>query len=131
MYRCTAAGHETIVGNDAAVYAAQMLTAADIDKLDQLHRAATPAPWYVRFLDNDHAMNAIGIAITPDTGEHEDMATFDFGGPELLAATLIQAPPYVVSSDGRWHENADLIVAIRNALPELLKLARAHLPTSG
>ena len=68
-------------------------------------------------------MGAIGIACELETGEHEDMATFGYPGPELLAATLIQVPPYVISKDQRWHENADLIVAMRNALPELLRLA--------
>jgi len=96
----------------------------DLDALAGLERLATPSPWHVRHLDDDHAMNAIGISTEPDTGEHEDMATFACPGPELLAACLIQAPPYVVPSDRKWHENADLIVAMRNALPELLRLAR-------
>lgn len=96
----------------------------DLDTLDELERLATPSPWHVRYLDDDHAMNAIGISTEPDTGEHEDMATFACAGPELLAACLIQAPPYVVPSDRKWRENADLMVAVRNALPELLRLAR-------
>ena len=104
------------------------MTEAEIEALAALERAATPGPWYVRYLDDDHCMNAIGIATTPDTGRHEDMAAFDWPEPELLAATLIQAPPYVVSADQLWHENAALIVALRNVLPELLELARAGLP---
>ena len=101
-----------------------MANTLDLDALAQLERAATPCPWHVRFLDDDHAMNAIGIATEADTGEHEDMATHGGSGPDLLAATLIQAPPYVLSADGRWQENAELIVAVRNVLPELLRLAR-------
>jgi hypothetical protein len=96
----------------------------DLDAVERPAELATPSPWHVRFLDDDHAMNAIGIAREPDTGEHEDMATFSSPGSELLAATLIQAPPYVVSEDRRWGENAELIVLMRNALPELLRLAR-------
>ena len=103
----------------------------NLGELERLDRTATPGPWHVRFLDDDHAMGAIGIAREPETGEHEDMATFGYPGPELLAATLIQAPPYVIAEDRRWHENAHLIVAMRNALPELLRLARIGLATDG
>lgn len=101
-----------------------MTDAVDLDALTELERAATPGPWHVRFLDENHAMCAVGIATEPDTGEHEDMATFNSWGPELLAATLIQAPPYVVLEDRRWDENARLIVAMRNALPQLVRLAK-------
>lgn len=101
-----------------------MLTHADLEALAELHARATPGPWHVRFLDDDHCMSAIGISAEPDTGENEEMATFGGPGPELLAATLIQAPPYVVSSDRLWDENAALICAMRNALPELMRLAR-------
>jgi hypothetical protein len=46
---------------------------------------------------------------------------------EVVAACLIQEPPYVVPADERYDENADLIAAMRNALPELLRLARLGL----
>ncbi|MDQ0248103.1 hypothetical protein J2W22_000150 [Sphingomonas kyeonggiensis] len=100
------------------------MTPADLDRLAEMHAHATPGPWYVRFLDDDHSMTAIGIAAQPDTGAHEDMATFGGAGPDLIAATLIQAPPYVVSHDKLWQENADLICAMQNALPDLIRLAR-------
>ena len=104
-----------------------MMTEDQIEALAVLDKLATPGPWYVRHLDDDHCMSAIGIATSPDTGTCEGMATFDFAKPELVAATLIQAPPYVVPSDHRWQENADLIVALRNALPDLVNLARKHI----
>jgi len=100
-----------------------MATNLDLDVLADLDRATTPAPWHVRHLDDHHAMNAVGIASEPDTDRHEDMATAHGEGPARLAATLIQVPPYVVPPDGRWQE-AEPIAALRNALPELLRLAR-------
>ena len=100
------------------------MTKEEIDTLAALEAASTPGPWHVRFLDDDMCMGAVGISTTPDTGRHEDMRSGDWPGPELVAACLIQSPPSVVPSDNRWHENADLIVAVRNALPELFRLAR-------
>ncbi|WP_404336477.1 hypothetical protein AB2M62_19395 [Sphingomonas sp. MMS12-HWE2-04] len=100
-----------------------MVTVANLEDLAVLAAQATPGPWFVRHLDDDHCMGAIGISTAPDDGEAPKMSTFHGPGPELIAATLIQAPPYVVSKDGRWEENARLVVALRNALPELLRLA--------
>jgi hypothetical protein len=33
----------------------------------------------------------------------------------VVAACLIQSPPYVVPADKKWDENAQLIAAVRNA----------------
>ena len=93
-----------------------------IDKLGQLDEAATPGPWYVRFMDDNMCMGAIAVGTEPDHGKNEalvDRAVFG-----VLAATLIQDPPYMMRADEREKENAELIAAMGNALPELLRLAR-------
>ena len=103
------------------------MTMDDLDALTSLDAAATPGPWYVRFLDDDHCMNAVAVSTKPDTRSHESMRSGAWPSEEIVAATLIQAPAYVLPSDDRWNENANLIAAVRSALPELLRLARRGL----
>lgn len=68
-------------------------------------------------------MNAAALSTQPDTGEHEDMDS-EWEGLNIVAACLVQHPPYVVPDDHKWHENAELLVGMRNALPELMRPAR-------
>lgn len=100
-----------------------MLTEADIAKLAELHAAATPGPWHLRFMDDDLCMGATAVATKPNTsGDNGDLCESTFHG--VIAATHIQDRNYVVPPDGKHRENAELIVALRNVLPELLELAR-------
>lgn len=89
----------------------------DIDDIAQLEAVATPGPWYWGRFHDEHFMSAICVEAYIDNEQ---------GGQsrEVVAATLIQQPAYVVPSDDRSNENANLIVAMRNALPGLLRLAR-------
>ena len=103
------------------------MTQDDLEAIAALDAAATPAPWHVRFLDDERCMSAVAISTQPDTGSHESMWTGGWPGEEIIAATLIQAPAYVIPSDNRWHENANLIAVMRSTLPELLRLARLGL----
>lgn len=96
----------------------------ELDRLTQLHATASAAPWHVRYLDDDRCMGAVGISTEPDTGEQEDLPSLDYPEPNLLALCLLQWPPHVIPRDSKWDENAELIVTMRNALPELLRLAR-------
>jgi hypothetical protein len=41
---------------------------SDDELKDLLSQKATPAPWYVRHLDNDHAMSLTAVSTVPDTG---------------------------------------------------------------
>lgn len=94
-----------------------------LDRLRTLDQAATPGPWYVRLMDDDLCMGATAIATEPNTsGDNDQLCDYWVHG--VIAATLIQYPEYVIPRDGRDRENAELIVAMRNALPELLRLAR-------
>lgn len=96
-----------------------------LDQLSHLECAASPGPWCVARQDDDHCMGLVAI-----TNHCELVGDFDrnrLDGTQILAATLVQQPPYVVPTDKRWEENAALIVAMRNALPELLRLARIGL----
>ncbi|WP_374942910.1 hypothetical protein [Sphingomonas sp.] len=95
----------------------------DLSALEALDQGATPGPWYVRAMDDDFAMCATAVATKPNTsGDNDDLTDSDYHG--VVAATLIQHPTYVMPEDGRDRENAELIAAVRTALPELLRLAR-------
>ena len=68
-------------------------------------------------------MGATAIATKPNTsGDSDQLCDYDVHG--VIAATFIQYPEYIIPDDGRDRENAELIAAVRNALPELLRLAR-------
>ncbi|MFH9062189.1 hypothetical protein ACH4GM_13345 [Streptomyces coeruleorubidus] len=46
----------------------------DLDAIEELCAAATPGPWFVRNLDDDHAMNLVGVGTVEDTGRGENAA---------------------------------------------------------
>lgn len=103
------------------------MTNEELDALDALDKAASVGPWYVRSLDDEHCQGAIAVSTHPDTGANEDMRSGSWPGSEIVAACLIQQPPYVTPTDDRFEENARLISEMRNALPELIRLARLGL----
>jgi hypothetical protein len=90
----------------------------DLDEIEELCSVATPGPWFVRNLDDDHAMNLVAVSTVEDTGTGERRPGFDHA--ELIAATLVQHPRYVDCADSRWDENADFIAMAREAVPALV-----------
>ena len=103
------------------------MTELDLNELTRLDAAATPSPWFVRTLDDEYCMGAVAVSTKPDTGNNEGMRSGQWPSQEIVAVCLIQQPPYVVPDDGQYDENAELIAAVRNALPELLRLAKLGL----
>jgi len=102
----------------------------ELEEIEVMAEAATPGPWYVRFYDDEAAMNITAIATTDDDGADIRYPEFDHG--EIVAATLIQHPRYVDITDGRWDENARFIAASRELVPKLIaevKRLRARLDT--
>ena len=99
------------------------MTSDELNRLAALEQAATPGPWYVRELDDEACMGAFAVSTRQDTGGNESMRSGAWPGKEMVAACLVQSPPYVVPADGRHEENAKLIAVMRTALPELLRLA--------
>ena len=100
-----------------------MLTQNDLHALARLDVAATPGPWYVRSMDDDLCCGARAVATKPNTsGDNDDLTASTHHG--IVAATSLQHHDYVMPADGKGIENADLIAAVRTALPELLRLAR-------
>lgn len=99
------------------------LSDKELDELDELEQAATPGPWFVRSLDDEHAMNLVAVSTTPETGLGERWPRFDHR--EIVAATLVQHPRYVDTSDERWDENAQFIAAAREAVPRLVAELRS------
>ncbi|WP_433513647.1 hypothetical protein ACQP2T_60525 [Nonomuraea sp. CA-143628] len=96
---------------------------SELQEIESRTQAATPGPWYVRFLDDAYAANLVAVGTAPDTGRHERWPRWH--GNELVAATLIQSPePYVVGSDDRWDENAAFMAHARSDVPRLLAEVR-------
>ncbi len=88
----------------------------------ELCSAATPGPWFVRILDDEHAMNLVAVSTVPDTGRNERWPAFD--PRQIVAATLVQYPQYVDSGDERWDENAAFIAMARETMPLLVAEVR-------
>jgi hypothetical protein len=83
------------------------LSDAELDQIERRADAATPGPWFVRFLDDVNAMNLVAVSTQPDTGQGERWP--DFEQSTIIAATVVQEPRYVDIEDGRWDENARFI----------------------
>ncbi|MEU3849729.1 hypothetical protein [Streptomyces sp. NPDC029554] len=90
----------------------------DLDTIEELCAAATPGPWFVRNVDDEHAMNLVAVSTGEGTGRTERWPGFDHR--ELIVATLVQQPRYVDCADERWEENAAFIAMARDALPRLV-----------
>lgn len=105
----------------------------DLDHLEGLLSAATPGPWYVRMLDDEGCMCAVALSTAPPSPADEkiSMRWGNWPTEQILGATLIQSPPYANHTVGRWDEDAALVAALRNAGPELLRLARLGLEAEG
>jgi hypothetical protein len=95
---------------------------SEIGEIEELCSAATPGPWFVRNLDDDHAMSLVAVSTSPDTGRAERWPAFDHG--DIVAATLVQHPRYVDSRDGCWDDNAAFIAMAREAVPLLVAEVR-------
>ncbi|WP_415646266.1 hypothetical protein [Stackebrandtia soli] len=95
---------------------------SELDELEGVCARATPGPWYVRELADDRGKRLVAVSTVPDTGWGDRWPDFD--GGEIVAATLVQNPRYVDSSDGRWRENAEFIVMVRDAVPRLIAEVR-------
>lgn len=98
------------------------LTDADLEALTTMTEAATPGPWYVRGLDDSHAMGLIAVS-TVDDDRH--LRWPDFDHREIVAATLIQEPRYVDHASDRCDEDALFIATARMAMPRLLAEVRS------
>ncbi|MEU0968435.1 hypothetical protein ABZ357_24460 [Streptomyces sp. NPDC005917] len=91
----------------------------DLEHIEELCSAATPGPWFVRNLDDGHAMSRVAVGTVEDIGRGERWPNFDHG--ELVAATLVQEPRCVDCADERWDENAAFIAMAREAVPRLVE----------
>lgn len=98
-----------------------MLTDEDLDAIEARARAATAGPWYVCYLDDDHAMNLTAVAteVIP-TGTRWP----NFDPAKVVAATLVQQPRYVSHAAECWDEDADFIAQARADVPRLLQEVR-------
>lgn len=94
------------------------LTDDALAAIEERASAATPGRWYVRQLDDDHAMGLVAVSTVPDTGLGERWPEFEHS--ELVAATLVQHPRYVDGADERWDENAHFIAHARDDVPRLV-----------
>ncbi|MEV5571280.1 hypothetical protein AB0L06_14615 [Spirillospora sp. NPDC052269] len=107
---------------DAFVDSAAPLSDEELDSLEEVADAATPGPWYVRQLDDTHAMCLVAVSTVPDSGRNERWPDFDHG--QIVAATLIQAPRYVDVADDFWDQNAQFIADARRDVSRLIAEVR-------
>jgi hypothetical protein len=71
----------------------------ELEEIEELCSAATPAPWFVRTLDDDSAMNLVAVSTAPDTGTTERWPNFDHR--DIIAAT--------------WFSIRDTLILVTNA----------------
>ncbi|MGN5382532.1 hypothetical protein ACQ4WX_51160 [Streptomyces lasalocidi] len=94
------------------------LTDEELAAIEERAEAATPGPWHVRQLDDDHAMSLVAVSTAAETGLGERWPGFDHR--TIVAATLVQQPRYVDVADERWDENAQFIASARQDIPRLI-----------
>ncbi|GIJ77038.1 hypothetical protein [Micromonospora phaseoli] len=104
------------------VPADRLLADDELAEIEELCVAATPGPWFVRLLDDDHAMSLVAVSVVPGDGRGARWPDFDHR--EIVAATLVQQPRYVDAGDERWDENAAFIAMARDAVPRLVAEVR-------
>ncbi|WP_245589725.1 hypothetical protein [Amycolatopsis balhimycina] len=90
-------------------------------EIEEIALSATPGPWYVRYFDDQVAMNLIAVG-TRAGDAVQRFPEFDSSG--VVAATLVQHPRYVDISDGKWEENARFIAESRHVVPMLVAEVR-------
>lgn len=100
-----------------------------IDELQRLHEAATKGPWFAHNTDDALFMNAYAVTTSEREPDLDGCTDFhkDAHDKSVVALTLLQQPRVVGHESTRWQEDAELIAAARNALPALLRVARAAL----
>lgn len=94
----------------------------DLGSLAALDCAATPGLLYVPATDDNVCCSATAVATKPNTSNDDYLTRSTFHG--VVAATYLRHPDYVMPTDDRGRENAELIAAVRAASPGLLRLAR-------
>jgi hypothetical protein len=95
-----------------------MITESELLEMERRAAEATAGPWFVRFLDDSHAMNLTAVSTSAGSDGVEAWPNFD--ATEIVAATLIQAPRYADIADDRWDANAEFIAHAREDMPRLI-----------
>ena len=98
------------------------LSDVELDEMQQRCDTATAGPWFIRVLDDAHAMTLYAVSTKPDTNQGERWP--DFEQWTMVAATLVQEPRYVSIEDERWVENARFIAHARSDVPRLVAEVR-------
>lgn len=94
-------------------------------ELEEIDKRATPAPWYVRWFDDEMCTNGYVVSTVDAGGVHEEgNYPSEWDPTEMIAATLIQTSGSVSPRKGSPGANSFLIALLRNQLPELIRLAR-------
>jgi hypothetical protein len=87
-----------------------------IDALAQMESAATPAPWRVVLDDTENATTVWRVCTSPDHPAGDDPD--HIGVYDCCADGGLHSEPWYTEAD------AELVAAARNALPELIRMAR-------
>lgn len=99
-------------------------TEIDLDIEQARADAATPGPWYPRYLDDDCCMNLVAVSTEPDTGQHEKH--YDVNEGSFIGVLLAQQGFNAnISHDSElWDENATFIARSRTLVPLLIERVR-------
>lgn len=109
----------------------QRSLAESIEFLAKLNAEASPAPWYLREMDDNACCSAVNVSTSAEDYPGQDaLARSEWDEKSVVAGCLIQSSLRAVHADGLWFENAMLIAEMRNCLPELLRLARLGLSST-
>ena len=107
------------------------MTLGELEELERLEAAATKGPWFPCKFDDLSAMSSRGVSTRPLGPEEGGAGDWKKGlGASLIAATYMQAAPYVIdahNTDDEVEVNYRLIAAMRSSLPDLISLAKKGL----
>ena len=101
------------------------MTEDDLCELATLDGTASAAPWHIAFANDAACMSATFVTKNPSVGRIYEPYGDPTAPEDVIAACLVSE--IASADDCRWDENARLIAAMRNHLPELIRLARLGL----
>lgn len=103
------------------------MTLDDLEKLQEIEERCTPGPWFVRWLDDQSYMSSVAISTDRGSVRNIKFNNYQWDSSDIVALFLLQSPDLVNHIDGKYSENVEMVCAVRNILPELIRLAKLGL----
>jgi hypothetical protein len=102
------------------------MTNEQLEELEHLVSSASKSPWYVSEMDDEACMGAVAVTTTLQTTGARSMRAGTWPSEDVVAACLVQSPPYATISDDKFIENAQLIAFMRNHIEDLIAIAKKY-----